>query len=124
MAQIEDIGKVVSEVDRLRGNLNALEEQARRHDAQSNHREAEQTNQLHQQKKTIDYLIKAFEKSVNDAERDRSLWGTEVKSAEQGIKRLERQIEILSKELATLKKVALTGADVKALGDRIKKLEK
>ena len=37
----------------------------------------------------------------------------EIKSQEQAIKRLERQIEILQKELGTLKKDALTEADIR-----------
>ena len=37
----------------------------------------------------------------------------EIKSQEQAIKRLERHIEILQKELAALKKDALTEADIK-----------
>ena len=38
---------------------------------------------------------------------------TEIKSQEQAINRLERQIELLQKELGSLKKDALTEADIK-----------
>jgi hypothetical protein len=47
-----------------------------------------------------------------------------IGSTEQTLKRLEREIDILTKDLAALKKEALSSADLKPLADRIKKLEK
>ena len=44
----------------------------------------------------------------------------EIKSQEQTIKRLERQIDILQKDLASLKKDALTEADIRPFKKLIK----
>ncbi len=114
----------MTEVEKLRGNLKALEAEQRTQHQKDIQTDAANLQHSDQLKKTLEYLTKALEKSVNDADRDKTLWGTEIRSTEQTIKRLERQVELLSKEVGTLKKEALTSADLKPLSDQIKKLQK
>lgn len=59
---------------------------------------------------------KLFEREVQpliDAAKKMEDARAEIKSQDQTIKRLERQIEIFHKDLASLKKDALTEADIK-----------
>ena len=65
--------------------------------------------------------VEAMEKALDDSRSDTI---KSIGSTEQTLKRLEREIDILTKDLAALKKEALSGADLKPLADRIKKLEK
>jgi len=65
--------------------------------------------------------VEAIEPALEDSRRDTI---KTIGSTELALKRLEREIDILTKDLAALRKEALTGADLKALSDRIKKLEK
>jgi ribosomal protein S15P/S13E len=71
----------------------------------------------------LEYAKKAaqLEKNLDDA---RATTLKTIGSAELGVKRLEREIELLTKDLAALKKDAISTADLKPLIDRIKKLEK
>jgi uncharacterized coiled-coil protein SlyX len=116
MAQVEEIGKVMSLVDMLRGNVKDLEARQMSGADRLKQRIADETNSALQYKKTMDYLVKTLEKTVNDAEADKKQWDTGVWSTDQSIKRLERQVDLLTKDLAALRKTALTAAGPEALG--------
>src|SRR6478752_4431652 len=124
MAVSDDSAKMMSAIDMLRGNVKALEEKNRSYADQQKQDAADYTNRLTKQQDTIAYLTKAFEKEVSESGREKTFYAAELKSNDQTIKRLERQIDLLTKEVAAVKKDALGAADLKPLLERIKKLEK
>lgn len=100
---------------------------------------AASAKQHNQQMDEIDRFHKEWTENMRDLELDQkrrvaqieknledSRTGTlkTIGSTELAVKRLEREIELLTKDLAALRKDALTAADLKPVVDRVKKLEK